>query len=174
MPVVTIGSLGEGEFLSDHLLYISQQKARDLSAYALVPGDIVFSRVADVGRSVVIREGQAGWVMSSNMMRISLDPERAVPDYVRLNIAAHPGIRRQIRQHVNAGGRDVANQKVLNAIRFPWPEVEEQRRIVSAVEVSQAALTEQRRKLDKLHRLKTGLMQSLLHGRARVPAPVPA
>src|SRR5215471_15622187 len=44
VPVVTIGSLGDGKFLESELLHVSDQTARSLSAYALDAGDIVFSR----------------------------------------------------------------------------------------------------------------------------------
>lgn len=50
----------------------SEDTATRLSEYRLSEGDIVFSRVADVGRSAVITADEAGWVMSSNLMRITL------------------------------------------------------------------------------------------------------
>ena len=63
VPVVTIGSLGEGEFISSEILHVSKETARMLVAYSLLPGDIVFSRVADVGRSVVVTEAERGWII---------------------------------------------------------------------------------------------------------------
>ena len=54
------------------------------------------------------------------------------------------------------------------------PPLVEQRRIVEALRESESSLRTLRVELDKLRRLKSGLMQSLLTGRVRVPAPVPA
>ena len=170
IPVITIGALGEGSFEEGDLLYISMVKAEQLAAYALEPGDIVFSRVADVGRSVVVTERERDWIMSSNMMRISIDVAKADPNFLRLNIVKHPGVRAQIRQTVNASGREVANQQVLDALRFPWPSVDEQRRIVRTVAQQSEQIVRKEACLAKFRRAKAGLMQDLLTGNRRVIA----
>ena len=170
IPVITIGALGEGSFEEGDLLYISMAKAEQLAAYALEPGDIVFSRVADVGRSVVVTERERDWIMSSNMMRISIDVAKADPNFLRLNIVKHPGVRAQIRQTVNASGREVANQQVLDALRFPWPSVDEQRRIVRTVAQQSKQIVRKEACLAKFRRAKAGLMQDLLTGNRRVTA----
>ena len=170
IPVITIGALGEGSFEKGDLLYVSMAKAEQLAAYALEPGDIVFSRVADVGRSVVVTERERDWIMSSNMMRISIDVAKADPNFLRLNIVKHPGVRAQIRQTVNASGREVANQQVLDALRFPWPSVDEQRRIVRTVAQQSEQIVRKEACLAKFRRAKAGLMQDLLTGNRRVTA----
>ena len=170
IPVITIGALGEGSFEEGDLLYISMAKAEQLAAYALEPGDIVFSRVADVGRSVVVTERERDWIMSSNMMRISIDVAKADPNFLRLNIVKHPGVRAQIRQTVNASGREVANQQVLDALRFPWPSVDEQRRIMRTVAQQSEQIVRKEACLAKFRRAKAGLMQDLLTGNRRVTA----
>ena len=170
IPVITIGALGEGSFEESDLLHISMAKAERLAAYALEPGDIVFSRVADVGRSVVVTERERDWIMSSNMMRISIDVAKADPNFLRLNIVKHPGVRVQIRQTVNASGREVANQQVLDALRFPWPSVDEQRRIVRTVAQQSEQIVRKEACLAKFRRAKAGLMLDLLTGNRRVTA----
>ena len=170
IPVITIGALGEGSFEEGDLLYISMAKAEQLAAYALEPGDIVFSRVADVGRSVVVTERERDWIMSSNMMRISIDVAKADPNFLRLNIVKHPGVRAQIRQTINASGREVANQQVLDALRFPWPSVDEQRQIVRTVAQQSEQIVCKEACLAKFRRAKAGLMQNLLTGNRRVTA----
>jgi type I restriction enzyme S subunit len=90
------------------LLFISEAKARSLSAYAVKEGDLVFSRVADVGRSVVVSEAEDGWDMSSNLMRISLDRTLVESSFAYLNIVHNQFTRRQIREFVNSGGREIA------------------------------------------------------------------
>ena len=164
IPVITIGALGEGSFDESGLLHISMAKAQKLAAYALEPGDIVFSRVADVGRSVVVTERERDWIMSSNMMRISIDVAKGDPDFLRLNIVRHPSVRAQIRQTVNASGREVANQQVLDALQFPWPSVDEQRRMVRIIAQQSEQIQSNEACLAKFRRAKAGLMQDLLTG----------
>lgn len=167
VPVVTIGALGEGEFVRSELLFISESKAHSLAAYTVAPGDLLFSRVADVGRSAAVSEKEADWMMSSNLMRISLDQSKVVPTFAYLSLV-HQRTRNQIRQAVNAGGRDVANTPILTSLQFGWPPYQEQIRIVRISVAQSALITHAQTYLGKLNRLKTGLMQDLLSGRVSV------
>jgi len=168
VPVVTIGSLGDGHFINSELLHISARTALSLSSYALEEGDIVFSRVADVGRSIVVGERENGWIMSSNMMWISLDQARVDPRFVRANIASNPRLRDQIRRFVNSSGRDVANAKIMNLLRFPWPPLDEQRAIADIIACGSEQIVAEQRRLEKLGHLRQGLMKDLLSGHVRI------
>jgi type I restriction enzyme S subunit len=169
-PVITIGALGEGEFLLGELLHVSEETAERLRDYQLDVGDVVFSRVADVGRSAAIGEEQKGWIMSSNLMRISLDRGLVVPEFLQAQLAYDARVRRQIRATVNAGGRDVANSAILNRLSFSWPLKEEQERIVSRFAGLESSRQANVVSLKKLRLMKAGLMHDLLTGRVRVPA----
>ena len=168
VPVITIGSLGEGKFIESELLYITESKADSLAAYAVEPGDLVFSRVADVGRSVVVRESEEGWIMSSNLMRIALDPVQVIPQFAYLNLVFNDVTRQQIRRFVNAGGREIANTPILNSMRFTWPSYEEQCLISEIVVSYDSRIRAEETARDKLALLKRGLMNDLLTGRVRV------
>ena len=167
-PVVTIGSLGIGRFIEEELLFVDELTARRLSEYQLIPGDIVFSRVADVGRSVVVNEAQEGWIMSSNFMRISVNRSKVHPGYLQLLLAHSDRVRKQIRATVNSGGRDVANSAILMALRFPTPTPDEQGEIVNRNAVLSLRLEQESCELAKLLEVKAGLMDDLLTGRVRV------
>lgn len=167
-PVVTIGSLGDGAFIESELLFIDEKTAEQLVDFELCTGDIAFSRVADVGRSVVITEEQRGWIMSSNFMRISVDSEKARPRLLQLLLASSILVRKQVRMTVNSAGRDVANSAVLMALRFPWPMPEEQDQIIERVESFERKVAMEEAQHQKLLAAKEGLMDDLLSGRVRV------
>jgi type I restriction enzyme S subunit len=170
VPVITIGSLRDG-FISQHeLLYISDTKAAVLKEYRLIAGDIVFSRVADVGRSAVVTESQSGWIMSSNLMRISVDPDIVTPRYVQLSIAHYTPVREQIRRLVNGGGREVVNDAIMRKLRLPLISREDQERLLAMVDDFKEAALQEEQELAKLEILKRGLMDDLLTGRVRVSA----
>jgi type I restriction enzyme S subunit len=168
IPVITIGALGEGEFIESELLFVSDKTAKRLSAYAVVPGEVVFSRVADVGRSVVVPESSSGWIMSSNLMWISLDLDRVEPNYVQLTLSHSSEARGQVRRFVNAGGREVANAAVLKSLRLAWPDREEQEGIVRVALGIVGRVRAERASLDKLVKIKAALSEDLLTGRVRV------
>jgi len=169
IPVITIGALGEGEFERSELLFVSERTAERLSVYQVLPGDVVFSRVADVGRSVVVSARESGWIMSSNLMWISLDSSKANPGFLWLNLNANHVVRDQIRRGVNAGGREVANGPILRALQFAWPDLDEQHRIVTAAASVRDLERAECHRLLKLRDLRSGLSDDLLTGRVRVP-----
>lgn len=167
-PVITIGALGEGCFLEEELLYVDNKDAKRLIAFQLKMGDVVFSRVADVGRSVVIRQSQEKWIMSSNLMRIAVNEAEMNPDVVQLALAYDTRLKSQIRAKVNSGGRDVANSDILSQLKFAWPQISEQDLITQrAKSISERIGQEQKRKR-KLTEQKLGLMQDLLSGKVPV------
>jgi len=167
-PVITIGALGEGVFTDDELLFVDSRDAARLVDFQLKAGDVVFSRVADVGRSVVVRAEQAGWIMSSNLMRIAVDENCARPNLVQMALASDSRIKAQIRARVNSGGRDVANSDVLNQLRFVWPDIEEQDRIIARAEIADCRITSEQMKRSNLLAQKQGLMHDLLTGKVQV------
>ena len=172
-PVITIGSLGVGDFIEAELLFIDENDAKRLEDFRLAAGDVVFSRVADVGRSVVIHDDHAGWIMSSNLMRIAVDATLVRPEYLQMLLAGDARVKAQIRTLVNSGGRDVANSDVLNRLRFAWPSPDEQDRIIAACDRVTARVNGESRKLVKLQEKKLGLMQDLLTGKVPVKVDEP-
>jgi type I restriction enzyme S subunit len=171
VPVFTIGSLGEGVVLENELLYVSEQTASLLINYRVERGDIVFSRVADVGRALVVSEQQVGWIISSNFMRISLDLSAARPLFLYRNIAFNSAIHSQLRTASNAGGRDLVNGCILSGLIFPWPHLEEQDRINNAVASIDATINVAKAQLANFQSTKAGLMHDLLTGTVRVANP---
>ena len=167
-PVITIGALGEGEILPEGLLFVDDRDASRLRDFQLKAGDVVFSRVADVGRSIVVRGNQTGWIMSSNLMRIAVDEDCARPDFLQMALASDARVKAQIRARVNSGGRDVANSHVMNQLRFVWPDVTEQDRIIALSDKASRNLHIEQQKAAKLHLQKLGLMLDLLTGKVQV------
>lgn len=168
VPVITIGALGEGKFQESELLFISEAYVQRLSDFRMKVGDVVFSRVADVGRSVTVKEDQDGWVMSSNLMRISLDQSLVVPDFLQFQLAFDQRVKKQIRCRVNSGGRDVANGEILNSLFFVWPSFAEQEEILQRAKTVSARIEGEKQEVDKLAKRKLGLMHDLLTGKVPV------
>jgi type I restriction enzyme S subunit len=163
-PVITIGSFGENGFLKQELLFIEERKAISMVDYEVHEGDIVFSRVADVGRSLVVHAEQSGWIMSSNLMRISIDPSRLLPSLLHAQLRHSSRLRKRMSQLVNSAGRDVANSAVLLALDFAVPPPSEQSQIIEAISAVELTLKSEEEQLDKLCLQKSGLMDDLLSG----------
>ncbi len=166
VPVVTIGSLGQSTFLEDEFLHVGTSTTNRLAAYRLEPGDLIFSRVADVGRALVVPVRGEGWLMSSNLIRLTCDASRLDPTYLWLAITCSPSVRSALRRKINTGGRDVASSALLRSLVLPVPPIEQQRSVVARTAAVELIATVERARLAKLKALQRGLSNDLLAGRA--------
>ena len=168
-PVITIGSLGESALIEDDFYYISEETALKLKEYEVKAGDIVLSRVADVGRSAIIPEHGIGWIISSNLMRICLDKAKANSAFIYMSIIGSPLLKKQLNDSTSDGGRTIVTSDVIKKIRFLMPPLPEQEAIVGILNTVDARLARETETLTRLQTLKTALMQVLLTGEVRVP-----
>ena len=101
VPVLTIQSLGKGELNAAGVFFVSQEKADELSEYSVTEGDLVFSRVADIGRSLAVDERLSGWLISPNLMRIRLDHRKVDARFMMYSIDFARAVQRQIGHRSN-------------------------------------------------------------------------
>lgn len=168
IPVINIFNLGDAVFDTSELFYVSKDKALSLSSYVVKENDILFSRVADIGRSVVVPSFANGWVMSSNLMRIRVDTSKIVPQFLYYQIINGPFVRKQLTAITNNAGRPTVNSKVLMDLGFPTPPIAEQKKVVDILESVNLKIVQEKSKLMQLKNLRKGLMQVLLTGKVRV------
>jgi type I restriction enzyme S subunit len=167
-PVLTIQSLGEGEIKKDGLFYVDAEKAKELSEYRVQPGDLVFSRVADIGRSVVITEYEKNWLISSNLMRISVNQEKYNPWFLMYSIVGGGLVTRQIEKLSGTTGRPVVSSTMMKQITFAIPPLDEQYAIAMRIQQTEEMIRQEGLAMDRLIKLKNGLLQDLITGRVRV------
>jgi type I restriction enzyme, S subunit len=170
IPVVTIGSLGDTSFTDDEFLYVNDRTAETLRAFKLVEGDLVFSRVADVGRALVVPARGEGWLMSSNLIRVSPDRRNVLPTYLWLALTRDLRVKAQLRRQISTGGRDVASSPLLRGIQVVLPAFEDQRKTVDAYNSFDERSRIENLRLSKMMRFRAGLAADLLSGRVRTVA----
>lgn len=130
-PVLSIGSLGEDGIIESELFHLSEEIASRFQEYRVREGDVVFSRVADVGRCHLITAKEQNYIISSNLIRIRMDSEKIISGYLILLLKHSRVVRDQIaRMTTQAAGRLLVNTQTLAKLRFPVPSLDEQRVIV--------------------------------------------
>lgn len=70
VPIVTVEHLGDIGFTHQNLPCVSNKDVVRLSKYRLNKGDIVFSRVGSIDRSVYVEEEENGWLFSGRCLRV--------------------------------------------------------------------------------------------------------
>ena len=168
VPVIIIQSLGEGELYSPGLFFTSNEKAGELSEYAVAEGDLVFSRVADIGRCLAVDEHSVGWLISPNLIRIRPDGRKANARFLMYAITLSRAVVRQIASVSGNAGRSVVSAAILRRLRIPLPPLAEQREIARAGREMEDRVRKETDSSTLLKELKDALMSVLLTGELRV------
>ena len=79
VPVINISAVGDSVINSEGLFYLPENIANRFNAYRLLENDLVFSRVAEIGRCILISKINEGSIISSNLIRIRLDRAKVNP-----------------------------------------------------------------------------------------------
>lgn len=113
----------EGDFV-----YVSEDFADSLGSARLRPGDIALPHRGAIGRAALVKTDDL--VMSTSLMRVRVDPDRADPRFVAAFLASDAG-RREILQFASTVGTPGIGQPLssLRKVRLSLPPVGEQRKI---------------------------------------------
>ncbi len=169
VPLLTIGCLTEGGILLDKALFVTEAKAKELARYRLKEGDLLFSRMASVGRAGLVPKSLEGALFNYHIMRLRLDTSKIEP---RVFISYVRGAR-QVREYlkeVNHGAtRDGINTEQLLGLPVAVPPLPEQPGIVAEIEKQFSRLDEavaglQRVKAN-LKRYKASILKAAVEGR---------
>jgi type I restriction enzyme S subunit len=151
LPILRMNNLqNEGWDLSD-LKYI-ELPTKEANTYLLERGDILFNRTNSkelVGKCEVFDEPGA-WVFASYLIRVSVDAEKVLPDFVSLFLNTPAGraqIDRISRQIV---GMSNVNAEELQDLLLPLPLLDIQRNLVAEMQAARKARKQKIRQADEL------------------------
>jgi type I restriction enzyme S subunit len=124
IPVWGINNVQTNEFVEEGSLYISEDKFRQLENYVVESGDILIARAGTTGRMCVARPTQKPSIIGTNLIRLSLDKRRIVPEYFSTMFTCF--LSRTInRLRAGAeGGYSFINSQSLKSLRIPVPPIE--------------------------------------------------
>ena len=134
VPMLGIENIGRGKFVDGNKIFVSKEKAEELRTFSLMAGDIIISRSGTVGEICAVPERAEGALLSTNMMRISLDNDIIRSDYFIALFQSKGIVMDQIKELCKGSTRDFLNQTILKRIVFPVPSMERQSEIVSIIE----------------------------------------
>lgn len=113
----------------------------ELAKYRIQKGDILFNRTNSkelVGKCEVFKE-DGDWVFASYLIRVQLNPQKALPDFVSAFLSTEAGrlqINRVSRQII---GMSNVNAEELKDLEIPLPPLDVQRALVAEMEAARTA-----------------------------------
>jgi len=145
--------------------------ADERATYSLRVGDLLINRVnslSHLGKTALVGPMREQMVFESNMMRLSLDSSKVLPEFV-FRFLCCPGPRDMLR---SASKRAVAqssvNQGDVRSLTVPLPLISEQRAIVASLAAMDLKLSAEEARSAALDRLFHSLLHNLMTGQVRV------
>jgi type I restriction enzyme, S subunit len=131
VPVLTIGCLTPHGIRTDLAPRVSETKANTLGRYTLRSGDVLFSRMATVGRAAVVGEAEAGSLINYHLMRLRLDQKIIAPEFLVLLCRGSRAIQSYLLESNHGVTRPGINTKQLLSLPVALPPINEQERVVN-------------------------------------------
>lgn len=142
--------------------YISKEIFDEYKAKYSYPkvGDVLISAAGTIGRSVIF-DGTPSYYQDSNIVWIDNDNKQLLNKYLFYYYST-------INWITDTGTIPRLYNGALKAIQIPLPPIEQQKQIVSILELWDTAISKQTQLVEKLTLRKRGLMQQLLTGKRRL------
>ncbi len=80
--VLGIEDVLPNKLVSERRKFIPSSKYRELAQYTVAPGDILVTNMGTVGRACVVPEGLEKSIISSHLIKVTLDLSSAWPPYI--------------------------------------------------------------------------------------------
>ena len=134
VPVIQGRNIKENRFEWNHALYVSPQKFLELRRSHCREGDLVFPKIGTIGITAIMPkvEGHSTFLLSTNMMKMSVDPNVADLRYVYFYFCQQH-IRDKIRSTAGGSSQPIFNFTTLKAFEIELPSLTEQERIASVL-----------------------------------------
>jgi type I restriction enzyme M protein len=154
VPVVFPRHLKGGHISETQDELISAKTARQLARFSLWEGDIVCIRSGAIGPPALVRSGQAGWLMSPNVIRLRVkERARVLPEYLLYYLCRDEAVD-WMRDRAAATAAPSIRTESLGNLKIPLPALREQRAIAATLVG-----------LDELDRMHQQLAASVRHAR---------
>jgi hypothetical protein len=171
--LINITDIGDGylDFRSE--AYVREDLAKRLQDCRVKVGDLVFSRVASVGRLALITPREDGFLISSNCIRLRPGPKFDARFLLNTFLDSE-AVRRQVVAASTGGARPIVTPRFLRKMLIPIADKDEQIAISSRIEAAMDVIATAQRKIMALEVLKTSLLQNLFAGRIQLNQEAPA
>ena len=151
--VLGIEDVHPNQFLSDRCKYIPDAKFCELRQYEVSDGDVLVTNMGTVGRACAVPAGTQRSIISSHLIKVSLNRSRADPTYLCWMLNYSPLVVAQIRAKSHGAIMAGFNSSLLKSLRIPLPPLAEQKRIAVILDAADALRAKRRQALAQLDTL---------------------
>ena len=163
IPVWTMDNITvDGRFIEDIRLWISEDKYKKLISYRVQDGDIIISRAGTVGKMCVVKSNFNDAIISTNLIRLRLNPN-LLPLYFVSLMSYCKGRVGRLRTGPD-GSFTHMNTSILDNLTFPYPPLVLQTQFAQIVDKAESLKTKDETSLQELENLYGALTQRAFRG----------
>ena len=139
--------------------YLTEEKARQLDAYSIKPGDIAMSRKGNVGKCAVFPSDFKAGIIHSDVLRIRVDDSRVLPLFMMHQLHYSGAVQHQIKLVSSGAIMAGINVTKLKQILVYIPPIELQTQFIDFVHQVDKSKAAVQKALDEVQLLFDSLMQ---------------
>lgn len=143
IPVWGIENVENNNFNPNMRLFVTAEKFAELKRYDVRDGDVLISRAGTVGRMCIARPPVEKSILSTNLVRVSLDRRKMLPEYFVTLFTSFPDRLSRLRANKKDNAFSFLNPGTLKVLEVPQPGIDLQTEF--AKRVSAIAKTKQLR-----------------------------
>jgi type I restriction enzyme, S subunit len=159
--IIQLQNIGDAQFNDTYKIFTSKEKADELLANNIYPGDIIMSKMGDpVGRACLIPKTHHRYVMCSDGIRLVVD-EGLHNKYFIYSLINDTKFRSSIERSATGSTRKRIGLDELKKLTMLLPNLDEQQKIANLLFSVDTLIASQYQKIESLKTHKKGLMQQL-------------
>lgn len=162
-PIFRMMNIEDGVIIENDMKYIDLP-SDEFDKYRLEPGDILFNRTnsADLVGKVGIFRLHGEYVYASYLIRLRVNPDMMLPEYLNYYLNSDEGQRRILRYATAGVSQSNINASNLQRVLVPLPPLSEQQEIVAKLSEIDSRKEDLHSHLRVIDALKRSLQDSLL------------
>lgn len=168
IPFLGIDNIHVERFNDHFRRFVSEKKYIQLFKYTVKPRDVVITIMGTVGRCAVVPDSIDRALSSKHLWTITFNEELVIPELVCWQLNFATWVKSWFRKETQGGIMDAIQSKTLRSLVLPIPPLDEQLVIFDRYKSISNKIKNESNTLEKLLKLKSGLMHDLLTGKVSV------
>lgn len=164
IPVLQGNNITGNRFKFTDIRFITEEKAKSLIRSKVVVGDLLIVKIGSVGYSAIINSlgGYNFAIIPANLMKVSLDTNVVVPEYVYQYLVSEQGVK-SLRSIASSTAQPALSLSKVKLLKIPLPsKIENQQKIADILSTIDEEIQKTDQIIQKTEKLKQGLMNELL------------
>ena len=164
IPLYGIENVKGGKLIPATAKYLTELKAKELSAFDVKTDDVLVTRMGTIGHACVIPKGIEEARISCHLFRIRSNPEKCLPGFLAATITRSGTFMRQLQRLSHGAIMSGLKTADLKEVRFLIPPIKLQKKYLKVVEQTEQTISHQNQALEEKEILFNSLLQKAFRG----------